>query len=864
MPAEDRNAQKRLKEYREKRRAGETPEPFPGGAQRPGQFVVHLHDATRRHYDLRLETGGVLRSWAVPNGPSLDPADKRLAVETEDHPVEYLDFEDVIPEGNYGAGPMIVWDRGRWVPREDDQTGDNKLLFDLYGHKLRGRWTLVRTKRSPKEWLLIKKVDGYAREGEEATLPEESVYSGLTVEELGEGASPAEELAAELDALGAPEGRVNAATVDIMLAQTAERAFTREGWLFELKYDGYRLVAGLDGKQVLLRYRNGGDATEVYPDLVPALRALPFESLVLDGEVVVLADDGRPSFSKLARRARLSRESDIVVAATENPATLFAFDLLELDGRDLRGLPLHERKRILSRVVPERGPVRYSDHFEGRGEVMFEQVQRLGLEGLVAKKADAPYRDGRSDAWLKIRADRHADFVIVGTARGKGSRESLGALLLALHTPEGFVYVGRVGTGFRDADLDEIRQVLDPLALPAEQQKEPPLPLPDAGSKRYANLPKPGETTWVRPELACEVRFKEVTDDGLLRHPVFLRLRPDKPVHECDASQPALRHAEALAGEDEGDPPASVRGVVGEGTPGQTAITRPDKVFWPDEGYTKGDLIDYYRAVSPYILPYLHDRPLVLDRYPDGITGNSFFQKHAPHFTPEWIRTVTIHSTSGERDIDYFVVESEEALVYMANSGGIPLHVWSGRVATLDTPDWTILDLDPKEAPFSAVVEVAREIKKLCDQIGLSCYPKTSGKTGLHVLVPLGRQVSWEHGRMIADLLALIVSRRLPEISTVARSLHARGDKVYIDAVQNGAGRLLVAPLCVRPVPGARVSTPLRWSEVNGKLDPGRYTIKTVPARLKRQKSDPMLPILDEVPDLLAALEKLSEIERTS
>lgn len=876
MPANDNNAHSRLRDYREKRRRGGTPEPFPGGANRPGQFVVHLHDARRRHWDLRLEMGGVLRSWAVPNGPSLDPADKRLAVQTEDHPVEYLDFEDVIPDGNYGAGPMIVWDRGRWVRREDEQTGADKLLFDLYGHKLRGRWTLVRTARDPKQWLLIKKADAWSRTGAEAELSQESVYSGLTVEQLGSGRGPAAGIAGELDALGVPRERVNAATVPIMLARPAAEPFSRAGWFFELKYDGYRMVAGLDDRQVLLRYRNGGDATEVFPDVAPALRALPFSSLVLDGEVVVLGDDGRPSFGRLARRARLSRETEIAVAAMEHPATYFVFDLLEVDGRDLRGLPLRARKELLARVVPRRGPVRYADHVPEKGGAAFEQARRLGLEGLVAKKADSPYRAGRSAGWLKVRADRTADFVIVGLVRGKGAREDLGALLLGVHDGARLVYVGRVGTGFRDAEARRIRERLGELELPAQGSTGPPVELPAAGSRRYANIPRPEDTLWVRPELACEVRFREITDDGLVRHPVFLRLRPDKPARECDTAQSALVHAAAFEGEDgaggeDGEParaPAEAESAAAPARdlvrtpPGQTAITRPDKVFWPEEGYTKGDLIAYYRAVADWILPYLEDRPLVLDRYPDGIYGNSFFQKHAPHFTPDWIRTVTIHSDSGERDIDYFVVESVESLVYMANAGGIPLHVWSSRVATLDRPDWAILDLDPKEAPFAAVVEVARAIRLLCEQIGLACFAKTSGKSGLHVLVPLGRQVGYEHARMLADLLALVVARRHPEIATVARALPARGGRVYIDAVQNGAGRLLVAPLCVRPVPGARVSTPLRWREVGPGLDPARFHIHSVPRRLRRMKQDPLRPVLDTVPDLLGALQRLSEIER--
>jgi bifunctional non-homologous end joining protein LigD len=835
-----------------------TPEPFAGGLRRPGHFCVQLHDARRRHYDLRLEMDGVLRCWAVPNGPCLDPAVKRLAVQTEDHPVEYLDFEDIIPEDNYGAGPMIVWDRGRWVQREDDQTGENKLLFDLYGYKLRGRWTLVRTKRDPKEWLLIKKVDGHVREGDEAELPPESVYSGLTVEELGAGTSPAKRLAEELEAAGTPRAPLNASSLELMLAKTSEKPFSRKGWLFELKYDGYRMVAGVDDRQPYLRYRNGGDVTDLYPEFTPALRTLPYESMVLDGEVVVLGEDGRPDFGRLARRARLSREADIVPASFEHPATYFVFDLLELGGYDLRGLPLRQRKDYLAQVIPARGPVRYSEHIEQRGTEMFQQVQKMGLEGVMAKKASAPYRAGRSDHWLKVRADRHADFVIVGRALGKGSRGAFGALLLGVHTAAGLVYVGRVGTGFRERQIDEILALLEPLEIEGDTAA---IELPDRSTARYANLPKPGETIWVRPELCCNVRFKEVTAEGLLRHPVFQALLPDRRSHDCDAEQASLLHAAALRPADTGaaddpDPPAAPAG------PARTVITRPEKVFWPNEGYTKGDLIEYYRAVGPWLLPYLADRPLVLDRYPDGIDGKSFFQKHAPQFTPEWVKTTTIHSKSGDRDVDYFVVENLEGLIYMANAAAIPLHVWSSRLGSIDAPDWTILDLDPKEAAFADVVKVARAIKQLCDSIGLPSYAKTSGKTGMHVLIPLGRQVSYEHGRMLADLLALIVSRRHPDIATVNRSLHARDAKVYIDAVQNGAGRLLVSPLCVRPFAGATVSTPLRWSEVNARLDMHRFTIKTVPARLKRMKDEPMISILDDAPDLIEALRLLSELER--
>ena len=858
MPANDKDAHSRLAEYKSKRWPTVTPEPFAGGLRRPGHFVVQLHAARRRHFDLRLEMDGVLRCWAVPNGPSLDPADKRLAVQTEDHPVEYLDFEDVIPEGNYGAGPMIVWDRGRWAQREDDQTGEDKLLFDLYGHKLRGRWTLIRTKRDPKEWLLIKKVDGHARGGDEAELPPESVYSGLTVEQLGDAATPAVEILADLEAGGVKRGPVNASSLEPMLAKTSDAPFSRAGWLFELKYDGYRMVAGVDHREPYLRYRNGGEATDLYPELVPALRSLPYDSLVVDGEVVVMGDDGRPDFGRLARRARLSRASDILPASFEHPATYFVFDLLEFGGFDLRALPLAQRKAHLARLIPARGPVRYTEHIEQRGKEMFDQVRKLGLEGIMAKRANAGYRSGRSGHWLKMRADRVADFVVVGRSAGKGARDDLGALLVAVHTGTELRYVGRVGTGFRARQIKEVLAALAPLEA---GQTGPPLTLPERDSAGYANLPKPAAAVWARPALCCEVRFKEITADGLLRHPVFIRVRSDRTPTDCGVEQAALSHASALQAASE-SPELTELAPVENGKARTTVITRPEKVFWPEDGYTKGDLIDFYRAVADWILPYLEDRPLVLDRYPDGIEGKSFFQKHAPHFTPEWVRTVQIHSSSGERDVDYFVVEDAEALVYMANSAAIPLHVWSSRVGSIEQPDWTILDLDPKAAPFQDVVRVARAIKELCDAIGLPCYAKTSGKTGMHVLVPLGRQVTYEHGRMLADLLALIVSRRYSDIATVNRSLHARDDKVYIDAVQNGAGRLLVSPLCARPFPGATVSTPLRWREVNAKLDMHRFTIKTVPGRLRRMKREPMRAVLDDTPDLLGALELLSELER--
>ena len=827
----------RLAAYRAKRRAGATPEPFGGGGERPGLFVVQQHAARRRHYDLRLEIGGVLVSWAVPRGPSLDPAEKRLAVHTEDHPLEYGDFEGVIPADNYGAGAVIVWDRGRCVHEIEPAEGlrDGKLLFELQGYKLRGLWTLVKTSRDPKEWLLIKKPDGAADGRDAEQLPRTSVFSGLTVEELAEGGSHAAALRELLEELGARRRGLRAEQVKPTLAKLERRPFSRPGWVFELKYDGYRLISGKRPRggggreaEVTLLYRSGIDATAYYPEIARTLRSLPYEDLVIDGEVVVLDAEARPDFQRLQQRARLRRRPDIERATIENPVVLYAFDLLGFEGHDLRGLPLVERKRVLERALPAAGPIRFAGHLEEHGERLFEQARAVGLEGIVAKKADSPYRGGRGGSWLKIRAEKSGDFVVVGWTRPKIGRPGFGALHLAQYRDEELVYVGRVGSGFSERTLNEIHGKLEALA-----RDTPPF---------TGEAPGGQEHVWTEPVLVAEVRYTEITDSGQLRHPVFDRLRDDKPPEECQS---------------EGPPPEQ---PVEAGPPApRLELTRLEKVFWPAEGYTKGDLIDYYRAVAPALLPYLRDRPLVLDRYPDGIDGKSFFQKNAPEFAPEWIRTEAVWSEDSGKETRYFVCDDVSALAYVANSGAIPLHVWGSRVGSPQAPDWSILDLDAKDAPLAAAVAVAREIRRLCRSIDLPCHVKTSGATGLHVLIPLGGQCTFAQSKQLAALLAQIVARRLPEEASVARSPRARQGKVYIDALQNGYGKLLVAPYSVRPLPGAPVSMPLNWREVSGKLDPRRFTIKTAPQRIQRWKTDPVAAVLTGKPDLVTALARLLE-----
>jgi bifunctional non-homologous end joining protein LigD len=630
----------------------------------------------------------------------------------------------------------------------------------------------------------------------------------------GSARSKSPEIRGRLEELKAPQRPVPAGEVKVMLAEMRDEPFSAKGWLFELKHDGFRLLAAREKGRARLVYRRGNDSTSVFPEVARALEALPYGDLILDGEVVVLDETGRPSFQGMQKRVQLLRRVDIEQAAVLRPATFFAFDLLAFEGYDLRPLPLRARKEVLGQVLPADGPLRFADHVEEQGEAFFAEVRRLGLEGMVGKRADAPYSAGRSAQWLKVRAEKTADFVVVGFTEPDGpGRPGFGALHLGSYDGENLIYSGRAGSGFSERQLNDLRGLLE-----ADRRKQPACQGP---------LPQGRGHVWVEPRLVCEVRFKQWTEEGLLRQPVFLRMRDDKEPRECPWERP-LRAAAPLV-----PAPAKER----EPAPRPIHFTDLDKVFWPEEGYTKGDLIDFYRAVSPWLLPYLLDRPLVLTRYPDGIHGKSFLQ----------------------RDAEHFVCEDEETLASLANLGTIPLHVWSSRVERIQQPDWSILDLDPRGAPFTDVVAVARALKDLADEIGLPAYAKTSGSTGLQVLVPLGAQCTYEQSRSLAQLMAWVITREHGEIATVARAIRDREGKVYVDYLQNVHGQPLLSPFSVRPVAGARVSTPLAWSEVDAKLDPSRFNLRTVVPRLRGLKADPMAGLLADQPDLLGALHKLEK-----
>jgi bifunctional non-homologous end joining protein LigD len=835
------NGERGLERYRGKRSADRTPEPFESRAPRPGLFVVQQHAARRLHYDFRLEWGGVLLSWAVPRGPSLDPAEKRLAVHVEDHPVDYADFEGLIPEGNYGAGAVILWDRGRWTPVEDPDAGlaKGKLLFDLEGYKLRGRFTLVRTggraKPDSRDWLLIKKPDAYAISGEDGAPGDASVLSGLTLDELREGSERAARLEAEI-AAAARERPVSLGTLKPMLAEPLEAPFSDPHWVFEVKYDGYRILGASSAGEATLVTRNGKPATDRFPEVSRALAALPFEHIVLDGEIVAMDREGRPRFQRLQQRARLTRQSDIERATVENPVTWFVFDLLGFGDYDLRELPLRQRKAWLEQLLPKQGAIRYADHFEERGEQVYAAVAEQGLEGVVAKRGDSPYRAGRSSSWRKLRILATDDFVVVGFTPPGGSRPGFGSLDLGWFAGGELVYAGRVGTGFTDAELSELRAHLDEIL-----RDTPPCGGP---------LPRTKGQQWVEPQLVCEVRYAEVTDDGYLRQPAFLRLRDDKTPEECIRPD----RADEVLAEDASPAEAPL-------DPGERIVpfTNLDKIFWPAEGYSKGDLIDYYRRIAAWLLPYLEDRPLVMTRYPDGIEGKSFYQKDAPEWVPPWLRREEIWSEHAKRVVHYFVCDDLDSLLYVVNMGTIPLHVWSSRAADLQHPDWCILDLDPKGAPFEHVLRVARVIRDLCEELELPSFPKTSGSSGLHVLLPLSASLTYDQSRSFAELMAREVVRVLPEIATIVRRVGSRQGKVYVDYLQNRHGQLLVAPFSVRPLAKAPVSMPLRWREVNARLTNERFTIENALRRMKRLGEDPCAGVLEVEADLPRALARLSE-----
>ncbi len=876
------SADDELSLYRSLRDPLATTEPFgvatmahaTGEGTRRGEFVIHLHDATRRHYDLRLQCGGTLLSFAVPRGPSLDPVERRLAVQTENHPLEYLDFEDVIPEGNYGAGPMIVWDIGTVSYLEttaEEGLARGKVDFVLAGHKMRGRFALVETTgrgpvtAKPRSWLLLKKADVHARQNDDTLERQpESVLSGLTVDQLGRRSQLYQELIERAGQLPGVVERVTSSVFAPMLCAKQGARLDDPERIYELKLDGVRIVATRDGAGVDLRYRSGRAASHSYPEVSRAVRALYPTECVLDGEVVSFDDRGRPRFQRLGPRIAARRPADIAAAARQAPATFLVFDLLALGPHDLRGVELWRRKALLAELLPRRGVVRYLDHIVGNGQALYAFCQREGLEGVVSKGRSSCYdaRPRRSDAWCKHRIERREDFVVVGFVEGEGRARELGALELGSYMNGTLTYVGRVGTGFDAATRSALLTALQPLQCTGEVVAGE---LPQDGRIRHP----------VQPRMVATVKFLEWSPDRHLRMAVFVGIREDIAPQTCtavprlDEDEPELplqvRAAdgvEPLVREPEGDAAAGhgvqrVASATSAGKGRRVQVSNLDKVFWPEEGYTKGDLLDYYEAIAPTLLPLLVSRPVMLVRYPDGVRGKSFYQWNVPQGTPAWVRTLPLKREERDgKEVTTFLLDSVDALLHVVNLGCIPLHILASRREQLDQCDFITLDFDLGDRPLSDAVELASSLKEVLDDLGLHGFPKTSGQTGLHVLVAMGLGVPFEAAKVLVELLGRIVQARHPAISTMQRRISDRGDRVYIDVGQTGRSRTIVAPYSVRAYAGARVSTPLYWHEVHRALKPETFNIFTVAERVSGL-GDPYRELLSLRPPMARVMEKL-------
>ena len=824
-----------LKDYRKRRDFQVTPEPQGSQTDSAGfRFVIQKHHARRLHYDLRLEMEGVLRSWAVPKGPSLDPDEKRLAVQVEDHPLEYGDFEGIIPKGQYGAGKVVVWDRGTYqcLGKETDPVRAWKkglLDLQLQGHKLKGMWVLVRTGREDNQWLWIKKQDAYAS-ANDGVIDDQpfSVISGLDVEEIDENQpeiwlTPVRRLLQELEI----EPQEISQPFSPMRATLVDQIPTGPGWIYELKYDGVRALAVKKKGRIRLFSRNLKPLHRQFPETVRALEEIPAGEFWLDGEIAALDSQGRSRFQLLQHR--LGRSRAVQEGSDQSPPCFFVFDLLGCEGYDLRGVTLAERKKTLRTLLTPSEQVRYVDSLSEQGQEFFERVCEADLEGIVAKDLNSTYRSGqRSRQWLKIKCRRRQEFVIAGFTAPSGGRRHLGALILGLFENGHLVHAGRVGSGLREEQLKSLHARLD-----RRHQRECPF---------RDEPPDSGVLSWVKPALVCEVQFNEWTRDGLLRAPVFLGLRPDVSPEECRRERPESTS--------ENNP--------GVGDLPYSFLSNPDKVFWPQSGYTKGDLVRFYHQIADLLVPYLQDRPMVLERFPDGIEGKSFYQKDAPEFLPDWIPAVPVRSDSAQRTIRFILCNDRDALVYLANLACISMHPWSSRVGTLDCPDFMIIDLDPDEkVPFPTVCRVAHQVREVLQRAGLTSFPKTSGATGIHILVPLEPKYSYEEVRTFAEIVARLSASAMPE-ATAERSMRKRRGKVYIDFLQNGRGKTIVSPYCVRPVAAASVSTPLDWEEITPRLRPQAFHIKNVFRRLER-KGDLYQDLFRNRQSLSRALQKFEE-----
>ncbi|MFP4623771.1 MAG: DNA ligase D [Gemmatimonadota bacterium] len=827
-----------------------------GGGRR---FVVQKHDASHLHYDFRLELEGTLKSWAVPKGPSLKTGVKRLAMQTEDHPLSYGDFEGVIPEGQYGGGTVMVWDRGVWEP-EGDPVEDyrrGRLRFRLEGEKLSGSWVLTRMKPKPGEekssWLLIKSGDEAAREEDETDITEEKPLSVVTGRDLDAIAADADRVwesdrdgessggGAGPESAGSTPSAIPGATRAVMpdtpgaqLARLVGEAPDGDEWVHELKFDGYRILARIEDGEVRLLSRNGKDWTDRFPAVAGSLRELSCDSAVVDGEVVVLDAQGRSRFQLLQNSLSGSRAGEPI---------FYAFDLLHLDGYDLTGAPLLDRKAQLRPLAATaaRQMVRYSDHVRGNGPAFFAQACMMGVEGIISKRADARYRPGRGRDWLKVKCTARQELVIVGYTEPSGSRVGIGALLLGVHDNQGrLVYAGKVGTGFTDRTLRDLEKRLAPM-----ERKTAPVEDPPSGYKARG-------VHWVTPSLVAEVEFTEWTGDGKVRHPSFQGLREDKDpeavVRETSGTGTGARtgtrtgtRTGARTGTRTGTRTGARTGTrtgtrveerEGELRVAGVRVTSPEKVMWEGQGVTKRELVEYYVAMEEAVLPRLVDRPLTLVRCPSGADGDCFYQKHANESVPEVIPRVPVKER--KKSELYMYVDGLPSLLALVQLGVLEFHIWGSRRDRLDRPDRLVFDLDPDESlPFGRVAAAALRLREMLAGMGLESWPKSTGGKGLHVVVPITRRNSWDEAREFTQKVARALVQEVPARFTAKVSKSRREGRIFVDYLRNARNSTAIAEYSPRARPGAPVAVPLAWDELNTRArTPAVFTIRDVPDRV--------------------------------
>ncbi len=847
-----------LEDYARKRDFEKTPEPAgaspeAGPQTRGGFYCIQRHDARRLHYDLRLEVSGVLKSWAVPQGPTLDPKEKRLAVHVEDHPMEYGTFEGNIPKGNYGAGSVMLWDVGTYEvigdPAAEGQMTRGDFKFRLHGKKLHGDFVLVRTRNN--DWLCIKKKDAYVVEGWSIDAHAISVATGRTQEEIAAGLETP-----SISGGGSQLGRLKGAAqapmpskLTPMMAQTAARPPADPGWLFEVKWDGVRSLCYVSEGKAELVSRNGNAMDRQYPELSVLPETLTAQTAIVDGEIVALDERGLPSFSLLQRRMHVGGRGAAVAMAQKQPVCLYVFDLLYLDGWDLRRCAIEDRKRVLKTVLTPNDRIRLSGDFLDQGENLMALARQSGLEGIVAKRLGSCYEHRRVADWLKIKIFQQQEFVLCGYTTGE--REHFSSLVLGLYEKPGsanLLWTGNAGTGFDNATIAGIFERMKPLVTSRCPFAERPDMLRDA--------------VWIRPELVCQVKFANWTEDRRLRAPVYLGFRDDVSAADCVFEGEAGPAAAGGAAFDVPPPllapPAEKAIVEVEGR--RLSFTNLNKLYYPKDGYTKRDLINYYHQMAGLLLPHLRDRALSLRRYPNGIEGESFFQKDASEHFPDWLRTAPIYSSHNDNEIHFVVANDLPSLLYLANLGCIDQNPWMSRLQTIEHPDFILIDLDPQECGYDKIVEAALLVRQKLDLLELTGYPKTTGGDGMHIYIPLEPVYSFEQARSFAEVISRVLAAERPDLFTTARAVSKREKgRVYFDWMQLSSGKTISAPYVLRAYPGAPVATPLEWREVKTGLSPQQFHLRNVLDRFARV-GDLFAGVLDKPQRLDRAIENFEKL----